>query len=343
MSDLVSGLQLANKIDNGHFGEVYLGQDEVHGEVAVKVLSRKPGHSDADWSALKSGFLAEAQNLSKATHANVVQVHHIVETVDGKSIQFCMALCPGGSLQSQFERGPMTLDAVRKVGTEVLFGLRALHARGMLHRDIKPGNILLDGQGVGQIGDFGLVTDDIIFGYGSHAGYCDHIAYEVWHGKGTSAKTDIWALGMTFFRLLHGKTWYELAPNPRDIVKNGGFADTLKWLPHIPKSWRRVIRKMLNDNPALRYQTADQTLGALSRLPIAPVWDATVTPDLVRWESKTSTRLNIVEWTRHSPRRHEWRAWSEPLGAGRERRLGGSNGIVAGRQAVTELERYFLV
>jgi eukaryotic-like serine/threonine-protein kinase len=221
MAGVVPELQLGKKLGNGHFGVVYLGQDSVHGRVAVKVLARQPGHSDTEWQAYKAGFLAEAQNLSKATHRNVVQVYHIEESPDGNSIRFCMAFCPGGSLQRAFEAGPMILPVVRKAATEVLMGLNALHARRMLHRDIKPANVLIDAEGVAQMGDFGLVTDDLLLGYGSQAGYSDHIAHEVWQGAGTSAKSDIWAFGMTLFRLLHGKTWYEEAPNPDTVVPRG--------------------------------------------------------------------------------------------------------------------------
>ncbi|MCW3474544.1 serine/threonine-protein kinase [Limobrevibacterium gyesilva] len=341
MVGVVPELQIGRRLGSGHFGVVFLGQDVVHGQVAVKVLARKPTQSDAEWQVFKTGFLAEAQNLSKATHRNVVQVYHIEELPDGNSIRFCMAYCPGGSLQSAFETGPKTLPTVRKAGTEVLMGLAALHARQMLHRDIKPGNILIDAAGVAQIGDFGLVTDDLMFGYGSQAGYSDHIAYEVWQGGGTSAKSDIWALGMTLFRLIHGKQWYEEAPDPQTIIPNGGFAGTLKWLPHVPKSWRRCIRKMMNDDPASRYQTASQALEALSRLPITPVWSAAVAADLVRWEQTTQTRRIMVEWKRLSPRKHKWMAWSEPLGRGRKMTLAGSGGIVGSRQAVTELKAYF--
>lgn len=341
MPGVVPPLELGRKLGSGFFGEVFLGKDGIHGRVAVKVLARKPEHSDDEWQEIKTSFLAEAQNLSKAKHRNVVQVYHIEELPDGNSIRFCMAYCPGGSLQSAFEKGPLTIAVVRKAGTEVLLGLGALHAREMLHRDIKPGNVLLDGVSVAQLGDFGLVTDNLLLGYGSQAGYSDHIAHEVWNGKGTSAKSDIWALGMTLFRLLHSKAWYDEAPDPQDIVPGGGFVDTLKWLPHVPKSWRRVIRKMLNDDPAARYQNAGQALGALSRLPVTPEWSATVTPKLVRWEQRSKTRLNIVEWKQHAPRKHEWLAWSEPLGKGRKMRLGGSDGIIGSRQCIAELERYF--
>lgn len=318
-----------------------MGQDVAHGEVAVKVLGREAHHDDAAWAVYKESYLAEAKNLSKAMHRNVVQVHHVDETPDGNSVVICMAFCPGGSLQEPYEDGPLTLPAVRKAGTEVLMGLGALHARGMLHRDIKPANILRNGRGEAQISDFGLVTDDLVLGYASQAGYRDHIAYEVWQGKGTSAKSDIWALGMTLFRLLHGKVWYEAAPDPRDIVKHGGFVDTLKWLPHIPKTWRRVIRKMLNDDPVARYQNAAQALRGLNGLSTMPVWVPTVTPDLVRWEQLKGARRIVVEWKRHSPRKHEWRAVSEPVGAGQKKTLGGSNGVIAGGQVVRELENFF--
>lgn len=341
MSSAIPELKIGEKLGNGHFGEVFLGEDSVHGAVAVKILARKPEDTDEKWQAFKAGFLAEAQKLSKARHRNVVPVYHIHEPADGNSIRFCMALCPGGSLQKVFEAGPMPLLELRKVATEVSLGLDALHARQMLHRDIKPGNILLDAYGVAQLGDFGLVTDNLILGYGSQAGYSDHIAYEVWLGGGTSVKTDIWALGMTLYRLLHGQVWYEEALPPRLTVPDGDFVETLRWLPHIPKAWRRAIRKMLNDAPELRFQTASEVLNALSKLP-TPIWKAVITTDLVRWEQIAGKRLRVVEWARHSARKHEWKAWSEPLGStGRTMSLASSNGVVGNAQAIKELETFF--
>lgn len=342
MSSFVSGLKIGTKIGSGHFGEVFLGEDEIHGKVAVKVLTRAPGESDSAWMQRKKGLLAEAKHLANARHPNVVPVYHIVESDDGTSILFCMAYCEGGSLLTAFDSGPMKLSPVRKAGTEVLLGLQSLHHRDMLHRDIKPGNILLNRTGIAQLGDFGLVTDELILGYGSMAGYSDHIAYEVWHNLLTSPKSDIWALGMTIYRLLHGKSWYEESPNPKTLVKNGGFASTLKWLPHVPDRWRRVIRKMMNDDTAARYQSADQVLSAFSKLPVEPDWACSVTPARVQWEREAKGRRIVVQWDRLAPRKHVWRAWSEPLGPkGRKLTLGGSNGVVGSVQAVKELEKFF--
>lgn len=334
-------LTLGKKLGNGYFGEVFLGQDNVHGQIAVKVLSRDPHESATAWEARKLGLLAEAKSLSKARHANVVQVYRIDEHPSDDSIRLCMAYCPNGSLQSHFDAGPMTTSAVRKVATEVCLGLENLHARGMLHRDIKPGNILLDGTGVAKLGDFGLVTDNLVQGYGSQQGYSDHIAYEVWHGEGTSRKTDIWALGMTLYRLLHGKDWYEHMPPARLHIANGKFVDSLVWLPHVPKSWRRTIRKMLQDDKAKRHATATQVLNDLSKLDTPP-WTTAILPGLVRWEQQIGKRRRVVEWTEHSPRKHEWRAWSEPLGTlGQSKTLAGSVGIVSRSRAIRGLEAFF--
>lgn len=341
MSSVVPALTLGKKLGNGFFGEVFLGHDSVHGPVAVKVLARKPGQPDDDWLRCKTSFLAEAQNLSKASHRNVVQVHHIQEHSDCNSIQLCMSFCAGGSLQSAFDAGPMPLLKIRNIATQVCLGLDALHARGMIHRDIKPGNILIDGSGVAQLGDFGLVTDDLVMGYADQAGYADHIAHEVWNGSGTSVKTDVWAFGMTVYRLLHGKAWYEEMPRPRYVVRNGKFADSLEWLPHVPKGWRRTIRKMLNDDSKLRYQSAAEVLSALSPLE-TPEWSVSVTPGLVKWEQFNVGRSKVVEWHRHGVRQHEWKAWSQPNGGtGRKMTLGGSSGTVLRPQAVRELEQFF--
>lgn len=98
---------------------------------------------------------------------------------------------------------------------------------------------------------------------------------------------------------------------------------------------------MLADDPADRYQAAAQALEALSKLPVEPRWQVSVAPELIRWECRNKTRLKIVEWQRHSARRHEWTAWSEPVGAGRRKTLGGSGGVVGSREAMSGLERYF--
>lgn len=341
MTALKSNLQLGASIGSGFFGEVFLAQDDVHGQVAVKVLMQTPGESSADWQERKKGLLEEAQRLSQAEHTNVVRVYHLLESDTSDAIHLVMEYYPEGSLQKDFEAGPMRLDKALKAAMEVAFGLQALHARGMLHRDVKPGNLLRDLRGVIRLGDFGLVTDDLVLGYGSQAGYSDHIAHEVWNGSGTTARSDIWALGMTIYRLVHGAAWYRRSSPPRSIVMHGGFAKSLRWLPHIPKRWRRVIRQMLHDDPHERYQSAGQVISALATLSAEPDWVCSVRRSQITWRRRAKGRRIKVLWKMHSPRRYEWAAWSEPIGSGKKRSMGGSVGRVSYAQSERDLIDFF--
>jgi serine/threonine protein kinase len=236
----------------------------------------------------------------------------------------------------------MRLTDVRRVASQVCLGLESLHARNMLHRDIKPGNILISKQNVAQLGDFGLVTDDLVLGYGSAAGYSDHLPPEVLNGGPTSVKSDIWALGMTLYRLLHGASWYSRLPdNPQFLIPAGGFAASLSWLPHISPKWRRAIRKMMHDDPSQRCPTANAALTALSSVECAPDWNCTVTANEIRWERTANQRRIFVSWKSHSARRHEWTAWSEPVRKGKRHTLGHSGGVVSRSEADRGLREFF--
>jgi len=177
-----SDLSLGKVIGSGYFGTVYKGSDPVHGQVAVKVLEQVPGEADPDWQVRKQGLLAEGQRLAAAAHNHVVRVFHLVESDTSDQIMLVMELCSGGSLLRDYETGPMEIDRIQKISTQTGIGLASLHARGMVHRDIKPANLLLGSDGRIRLGDFGLVTDKLVLGYASQAGYLDHVAYEVHHG-----------------------------------------------------------------------------------------------------------------------------------------------------------------
>jgi hypothetical protein len=99
----------------------------------------------------------------------------------------------------------------------------------------------------------------------------------------------------------------------------------------------------MHDDPGHRYQNAHEVMNALAGLPMVPDWACIVQPDEVRWTSEIGGRRRVVLWTKHSERRYEWRAWSEPTGAGvRNRTLGRSQAVVGYKQSVRELEAFFL-
>ena len=146
----------------------------------------------------------------------------------------------------------------------------------------------------------------------------------------------------TIYRLLHGKEWYSRLPaDPRYVIANGGFAKTLPWLPHVPTNWRRFVRKMMHDDSVQRYQNANQVISALASLSPDLNWACAVTPNETRWTRTANGRRQIVTWTKHSARKYEWAAWSEPIGAGIRRSLGGSNGIVSYSESYSQLRDFF--
>lgn len=345
MSSYKSRLSVSDKLlGQGHFGSVYLAADDVHGPVAVKIVRNDPDELErlkVSWEKRKSDLLKEGKNLRRADHQNVVKVHYIAEATDGDSVALVMQLCRNGSLQKSFDDGPMSLRLVRRLATEMCFGLQALHSAEMLHRDIKPANVLIDDSGAARLSDFGLVTDDLVLGYGSSAGYYDHLAPEVWAGLGTSVRTDVWALGMTIYRLLHGAAWYGESPRPRHLIEQGGFADKLRWLPHVPDRWKRAIRQALRDNSRDRFQTAGEFLSALGALPVEPDWKCTIAADAVSWQRQVRGRVVHVKWDRATPKQHKWEAWSEPMGAGRRRTLASSVGALPEAATIKELQKFF--
>mgnify|MGYP001213529409 CR=1 FL=1 len=341
MTDWATTLNIGPQIGAGHFGTVHEGTDHVLGRVAVKVMRKEPTEQDTEWQTRKADLLREGQRLRDAEHDRVVRVFQVLEHQTQDAIVLVMEFCEGGSLQTHFENGPFSFSCLRSILTDAALGLQVVNSRGMLHRDIKPGNILLDGRGRAKLGDFGLVTNNLILGYAAAQGYLDHIAKEVYDTGLTSVRSDIWALGMTTYRLLHGQAFYNELPEPKTLIPKGGFALTLPWLPHIPSEWRRFVRQSMNDEPANRFQTAAQMLQAIERLPVAPEWICDYSPQEVLWSRVTANREIRVRWEKHSPRRHEWEAKSFPLTSGRERRLGGSNGVVGKQRVLTDLQSFF--
>ena len=326
----------------GGFGDVYERTDEVHGKVAVKVLRRRSFETESEWLARKDQLLSEAQNLREARHKKVVAVLYAVRSQHDGSLHMVTEFCEGGSLEGLYKAGPIKISKTRKIVTDICLGLDALHVRGMLHRDIKPGNILFS-DSRWKIGDFGLVTNEVILGYASDQGYLDHLAPEVHKDQVTSVKTDVWALGMTIYRLLHGEQFYNSAFTGKDIsdlVTAGSFAAHLPWLPHIPKVWRRVIRKALHDDSSLRFDSVSDLSQAIGKLSIAPDWQCAIRNNLTSWTLHNKGRVVSVEWEVISPRKHIWRA--DSVGGSRKRRLGGSKVPQSRERVYSELEDFLL-
>lgn len=357
---LTANVALGRKLGSGGFGKVHVTDLPPHGEVAIKVIDRHEAETAfgiTDWTDLKAHLFREAENLKKAAHDHVVRVYLVACDQTEDNVYIFSELCDG-SLEDAIETGPLPADRAHVVTRQVLVGLEALHGRGMIHRDVKPANIL-HRSGAAKLADFGLVTDRLIAGYASSSGYPEHLAPEVFDGCGTSTKSDVWATGVTLFRLLNGRRWYEEIKasmgidwsDPsgakdaiEDLVTSGAYAKRLRWLPHVPSSWRRFVRKALHKDPARRYRDGGEMASAFmrARLPDAPSRSCSFSGTSVVWERPRDDRIDIVRWIRHSPRKQEFVAESNPAsGAGRRQILRTSGGVVSPAYAYRGLEAFF--
>ncbi|MFC1654179.1 serine/threonine-protein kinase [Myxococcota bacterium] len=353
-SDIVFGA----RIGKGRFGDVHRATLRPHGDVAVKIVnaasvSHLPG---ASWHELKAYMMAEADSLRRAEHENVVRVFSVHHDEDKDEVYIAIELCDC-CLQSKLENGPLSLAGAKGIVRHCLAGLEALHLRGMVHRDIKPGNILIKGS-VSKLSDFGLVSDRIICGYASGQGYLLHLAPEFFDLDLTSKKTDVWAMGVTIFRILNGEPWFDELQNKwgidwndpsasdmvEDVVTSGRFASRLRWMPHVPFSWRKFVGKALRYDSSKRFQDGGDMLSALSRaaLPDQPSWNCVFGSSTIRWRRQRRGRKATVIWKRISARRHEVEAYSEPVGNnGRKRALIRPTGEIGSLAAKGILQDFF--
>lgn len=341
MDNFEANLKMIRHLGSGVFGSVWLAEAPVLGTVAVKRIDRKPSMSSEDWAYLKNKVLAEGERLKDAEHDRVVKVFHVLKSQIDDEILLVMEYCPHGCIGDLYRRGPMQLSHIRSFMTDAALGLQSIHSRGMLHRDIKPDNILLDGFFHAKIADFGLVTDKLRDGYGPGGGYADHLAPEYWKDGYSSIRTDIWAFGITLYQLLHGYTFYKSLPPLYEETPKGGLALRLPWLAHIPDEWRRFVRKTLHDDSHERIQDSVELLKGLAKLPISPDWQCDYQSDATFWETIKGDRRIEVSWITHSPSKHEWAAFSYPLQSGAKRKIGGSKGFVSRTQANKELRSFF--
>ncbi|HUQ19635.1 MAG TPA: serine/threonine-protein kinase, partial [Gemmatimonadaceae bacterium] len=158
--ETVGRYRIVRRIGRGGMGVIYLASDpRLDRSVALKLL---PAHLSVDASARRR-FEEEARAASLLDHPNIATVYEVNETDDGQ-LFIAMAYYEGETLREKLEHGPLAITDVVTIASQVAEGLRAAHAAGLVHRDIKPGNVIVTSQGVAKIVDFGIAriaTDDV--------------------------------------------------------------------------------------------------------------------------------------------------------------------------------------
>ena len=247
-------------LGSGGMGEVFLARDRVLGrDVALKVL-RTQYAGDSEFA---ERFKREARSAASLSHPNIVQVYDRGETEDGSSY-IAMEYVPGGTLKEKIVGdGPLGAREAAALGAQVAEALGAAHGRGMVHRDIKPQNVLLTDRGAAKVADFGIAragSSVTISRTGSVMGTAGYMSPEQALGEPATPKSDLYSLGVVLFEALTGELPY-VADNPiavsmkhvNEPVRSPRDVD-----PTIPDGMNALVTRLMAKDPEDRYASADE-------------------------------------------------------------------------------------
>lgn len=261
--------EIVSWIGQGAMGDVYLGYEgALDRRVALKVLPLELGRN----AEFMRRFRAEATAAAGLVHPNIIPIYYIGE--DQSRLFFAMQYVEGESLESLLAReNRLTAEQAMPIVKQVLSALEAAHRQGLIHRDVKPGNILLDRvTGQALVADFGLVK---ALGSGPQGqtatgmiiGTADYMAPEQARGKPVDARSDLYALGVVMYRMLSGRLPFT-AESPLAL----SFKHVYEPAPALPEtlgSLAVVVARLLEKAPDDRYQSAESVLDDLRLLPLA--------------------------------------------------------------------------
>jgi tRNA A-37 threonylcarbamoyl transferase component Bud32/TolB-like protein len=265
----ISHYEILEKLGEGGMGVVYKARDtKLDRIVAIKFL---PPHMSSDPDAVKR-FVHEAKTASALNHSAIGVIHEIDETDDGQTF-IVMALYEGGTLREKIDGGSMTTDEAVAIASQIASGLARAHEKGIVHRDIKPQNILLTRDGEVKIIDFGLaklagrtkLTRD-----GSTLGTAAYMSPEQARGEEVDHRSDIFSIGTILYEMLAGETPFKgehEAAMLYGIVHEEPVAVSGR-CKGLPAELCDVIEKALKKDKDERYQTAAEMKGDLKMLQV---------------------------------------------------------------------------
>lgn len=212
----VGRYELHSRLGAGGMGTVWRAWDpSLRRDVAVKEVLLPSGMSPEEQTEAYERTLREAQATARINHTSVVTIHDVLE--HGDSPWIVMELLDGQSLQAHLEQhGPLPPAQVEEAARDLLSGLKAAHAAGVTHRDVKPANIMLTEEGRTVLTDFGIANVDgstVLTQTGVYIGSPEYMAPERFEGARALPASDLWSLGVTLYALLEGRS-----PFKRDSI-----------------------------------------------------------------------------------------------------------------------------
>jgi serine/threonine protein kinase len=269
------------RLGSGHFGEVWLATDlGLNVDRALKLI---PPDRVPD----KTNFSREAQLLKEAEHPNIVRVESTGVMPDGR-IFVAMEYLPKGSVDDESKGAYLPLTRAKKIMIDVLRGLEWAHGKGILHHDIKPGNILIGNANEGKLSDFGLAIrpgkDAASLGVKNY-NYLLHIAPETYKSRDYGIASDIYAAGVTLYRMVNGdSTLPSISPQEAArLALRGEYPDREKYRAFIPRPMRLLINKAMSVEPKSRFSSAEEMRRALEQVVVRMNWSQKTGADFVRW------------------------------------------------------------
>ena len=257
----ISHYQISEKLGGGGMGVVYKARDlKLKRTVALKFL---PPELTRDEEA-KQRFIHEAQAASALDHVNVGYIHEIDEAEDGR-LFIAMAYYAGETLKKKIARGPLPVAEALDYAVQIAQGLSTAHEAGIIHRDVKPANVMVTKEGVVKIVDFGLAKvaeQTQLTKTGSRLGTVAYMSPEQARGEEVDAQTDIWSLGVVLYEMLSGERPfrgdYEQAVIYSILNVDPKPVRTLR--PEVPEVLGRVLARTLAKDAAARYTDANALL-----------------------------------------------------------------------------------
>jgi serine/threonine-protein kinase len=248
-------------------GEVYLARDELlDREVALKV-PRGPQARSVEFA---ERFRREARHVAALSHPNIVRVFDAGEASDGTPYM-AMEYVPGGTLRDRLlEQGALPARTAASVALQISDALRAAHASGVIHRDVKPENVLVSENGDAKVADFGIAraTDATAMTHTSHVlGTVRYLSPEQATGRAVTPASDLYSLGVVLYEMLTGKAPFE-AEGPIAVAMRHLTQDPVplrELEPSVPVPLEAITLKLLKKRPEERYGSAEELAGDLER------------------------------------------------------------------------------
>ncbi|MEK6323142.1 MAG: serine/threonine-protein kinase [Acidobacteriota bacterium] len=274
---VIAHYRILSPLGAGGMGEVYLAQDtKLDRKVAIKFL---PAELAADERARRR-LIGEARAAAKLDHPNICTIHEVGE--EGGRCFIVMQYVDGETLSTRAGRQPLELRYALDIAVQGADALAEAHSRGIIHRDIKPQNIMITGRGQVKVMDFGLAkviqekahleseaeTQSLLTEPGMIVGTVPYMSPEQVRGEELDHRSDVFSFGVVLYELLSGRRPFEaksaaeilsaiLTREPEPLRGQTGV---------VPAPVERVVRKCLEKDPARRYQTTEELASNLGQV-----------------------------------------------------------------------------